>query len=434
MSSAQPPPPTQNAVIPWEERLQECAYISPNGTRTVLTYRNVSRSRKKKTTEFVYGDADGSYVQDRGVGGYRYPMEIYFNGPDHDVQADNFEALLGNDRGIGVLEHARYGSVYVVVFGDIKQEDRLVTQANQTTITVTFFQTNRLVYPTTQDDPVQQLTEAIPEHTAAFAVEMEEIIDTEEAGSKTSLRERFNSILARTKDVFDEMTKTVADVRDNINDVRRTYNRIYRSVSSALDTLIGQPITLAYQTIALIQAPARAVLTRIAIFEGWGNLIEGLFEKETYTIGIKNNAENDFKTDDLISSASISAVCLAVTNADFVVASEALKAAEQVLDLFDQYTEWRDRNLQSLNILERGDSYYWLQKIVTSTAANLVLVSINLKRERWVTLDRARSPVDLCGQYYDDVEDSLDLLITSNNLTGREFFEIPAGREIVIYV
>ncbi len=53
--------------------------------------------------------------------------------------------------------------------------------------------------------------------------------------------------------------------------------------------------------------------------------------------------------------------------------------------------------------------------------------------ERSIVLDRDRTILDLCAELYDEVDEKLDLIIDTNNLSGDEVFELKAGRRIVYY-
>jgi len=71
---------------------------------------------------------------------------------------------------------------------------------------------------------------------------------------------------------------------------------------------------------------------------------------------------------------------------------------------------------------------------VALTAGFLVEISFNLKQERRIILTRNRSIIDLVAELYGTVDDQLDFLISSNDLSGSEILEVPKGREIVYYV
>ncbi|MCK5344977.1 MAG: DNA circularization N-terminal domain-containing protein, partial [Candidatus Heimdallarchaeota archaeon] len=149
--------------MPWQDRITEAAYTSPSGTRLVFDYEDVSKSVEKKTSSFDFPDADGTYIQDLGRKGRKYPLKIIFWGDDYDLEADEFEKLL-IEKGMGKLEHPKYGAIDVVPFGAITREDRLKTQANQAVITVTFWETIGIAYPAAQDDPGSEVITAVDEY------------------------------------------------------------------------------------------------------------------------------------------------------------------------------------------------------------------------------------------------------------------------------
>ena len=102
----------------WQTRIREAAYNSPSGARFTFDYENVSQSIEKKTTSFDFPDANGTYIQDLGNTGRRYPLRMFFWGNDYDQEVEAFEAAL-LERGIGKLEHPIYGVKNVVPFGVI---------------------------------------------------------------------------------------------------------------------------------------------------------------------------------------------------------------------------------------------------------------------------------------------------------------------------
>ncbi len=66
-------------------------------------------------------------------------------------------------------------------------------------------------------------------------------------------------------------------------------------------------------------------------------------------------------------------------------------------------------------------------------AGYLVDISFDLRIEKVVTITRDRTIIDLCGEYYSEVDSVLDFFIETNNLSGDEHIELKAGREIVYY-
>lgn len=85
-------------------------------------------------------------------------------------------------------------------------------------------------------------------------------------------------------------------------------------------------------------------------------------------------------------------------------------------------------------MVDTGEAYQALQQSTALAAGYLVGLSFTLAQERRVTLDRARTIVDLAAELYGTVDDTLDFLIDTNDLSGDEIIELPAGRTVVYYV
>lgn len=414
--------------MPWNDRIREAAYTSPNGTRLTFAYENVRKTVDKKTTGFEFPDADGTYVQDLGHSGRRYPLRVFFWGDDYDQDAEAFEAAL-LERGTGKLEHPIYGTVDVVPFGTITRRDDLKTSANQAVIEVTFWETIGLIYPAAQADPASAVLAAVEEYNAASADEFSEVTSLESAVEQATFKNTYQALL----DSASSGLQAIADVQD---DVRSQFDAIVDSINQGIDILVAQPLTLAFQTTQLIQAPARALANIEARLDAYGNLADSIISGDgaVSTPGNDSRNSNEFHTNDLYASTYVTGSVVSVVNNQFVTKAEALQAAEAVLTQLDDVTDWRDQNFQSLGEVDTGGSYQKLQEAVALTAGFLVEISFSLKQERRIVLDRNRTIVDLAAELYGSVDDQLDFLINSNDLSGSEILELPRGREIVYYV
>jgi len=405
----------------WQDRIREAAYTSPSGIRRKLPgYEDVSRSIEKKTSAFEFPDADGTYVQDLGHTGRRYPMRIFFWGADYDKSAEDFETGL-LEVGAGRLEHPIYGVVDVVPFGEIKRRDDLKTAANQAVLEVTFWETIGVAYPSAQDDPASAVQGALDGYNTAAASQFGGATSLDSAVQSATFKGTFQSFLAAAKSGL----QAIADVQD---DVQSQFDAIYSSIDQGIDILVAQPLTLAAQTVQLIQAPGRAAAAISARLDAYGNLAASI------TGANSPQTVNDFYAGELYANSYVSGSVVSAINNQFTTKSEALAAAETILEQFDAVAAWRDTNYAALGEIDTGDAYQGLQKAVSLAAGFLVEISFSLKQERRVVLDRARTIIDLVAELYGSVDDQLDFFINSNSLTGSEILELPAGREIVYYV
>jgi len=223
----------------------------------------------------------------------------------------------------------------------------------------------------------------------------------------------------------------VANTQDN---VRKQFEAITKSIDQGLDILVDTPLTLASQTLQLIQTPARALTSIGARLSAYGNLTNSIISGNGSAPVTIASTPNDFRTADLYTSTYVTGGIVSTVNNQFATKAEALLAAEIVLEQMDAVTVWRDENLQGLDLIDTGEAYQQLQEAVAITAGFLVDISFSLKQERRIILDRARTIIDLAAEVYGSVDDQLDILINTNDLSGSEILELPKGREIVYYV
>lgn len=409
----------------WTDRLKEAAYISPSGERYPFEFENVSNARSKKTTNFEFPDADGTYVQESGSTGRSFPLQCIFWGTDYDQQADEFDAALF-EPGTGKLEHPIYGTVDVVPTGTITRRDDLKTAANQAIIEVTFMSTIGLIYPSAQNDPASEVLAAVDDFNTSLAGEFEENIGLDTAVDKATFKNKYNAFL-------DQVEGGLQGVADTVAEVQSEFNAINDSINRGIDVLIGQPLTLAFQTMQLIQSPARAFALISAKLDAYKNLATSLIKDNGGETQVAADLI-DFYTKDLYVATYVTGAVLSTVNNQFETRAAAIEAAALVLEQFDEVSAWKDGSLTALNAIDTGAAYQQLQAAVALTAGYLVEISFSLKQERRIVLDRARTIVDLTAEIYGNVDDNLDFLIDSNDFSGSEILELPKGKEVVYYV
>ena len=412
----------------WNDRLREAAYNSPDGTRITFNYEDVRRISEKKTAAFNFPDADGTYVQDLGMAGRKYPLRVIFWGDDHDLESSNFEALL-SQKGQGKLEHPTYGALDVVPFGAFTRRDDLKSAANQSIIEVTFWETINLVYPTGQIDPASSVIRAVEDFNDAIATEFATEITLDRAIERIDLSSRYESLL-------NNASSTLSLISAAQTDVERRFNTIVSSVQQSINTLISEPLDLAFQTTLLIQAPSRAIAAISDRLSAYADLADSITGGSGAVVSPGHDGRNTnlFKVCDLYASSYVSGSILSTLNTQFDTKTQALNAAQELLQQFGTVAAWRDDNYVSLSETDTGRAYQQLQEAVALAAGFLVSISFSLRQERRIVVGRNRTIIDLVGELYGDIDGQLDFFINTNNLTGSEILEIPRGKEVVYYV
>jgi len=414
--------------MPWNDRIKEAAYTSPSGTRITFNYEDVSKSIEKKTSAFEFPDANGTYIQDLGHTGRRYPFRAIFWGDNYDLELNIFENLL-LETGQGVFEHPIYGTIDVVPFGEITRRDDLKTASNQGIIEVTFFETIGIVYPISQTEPSNEVLNAVLEFNNAVANEFNEKTDLDTTVEQSFFKSRYQAVL-------DSAKTNLQSIADTEKEVEKQFNSIVDSINGGIDILVRDPLTLAFQTSIFIQSPARAATAIIDRLTAYGNLIDELITGDDAVLSQGYNSVNSniFHNNDLFAMSYITGSIISSINTEFNLKTDAISAAETIISQFDSVVAWRDLNYTSLSEIDTGEAYQKLQEAVAILAGYLVQLSFFLKQERNIVIDRPRSIIDLVAELYGEVDEQLDFFINSNDLTGSEIIELPAGRKIVYYV
>ena len=403
----------------WQDRIREAAYTAPSGQRMVFSYEDVGRSIVKKTTAFEFANANGTFVQDNGVTGRRYPLRVFIWGDDYDQQTEQFEGMLA-ERGRGRLEHPVYGALDVVPTGEISRRDDLKTSANQAVIEVVFFETIRTVYPLSQADPASEVAAAVAAFEEGNAAQFAEDIETETAVGTVTFREKYEGLLTGARSLL----QPIADAQEN---VRTQFNAIADSINEGLNVLVEQPATLAFQTSQLLTLPGLTAINIRDKFDAYTSIIQNVFSDT-------DDSSNGFQTNSLYATNSISALIVSALNTQFTTRPEAIAFADSLIALFDTVNEWREQNFDALGEIDTGQGYQGLQDAVAVAAGFLVELSFDLAQERSIILDRERTIIDLCAELYGEVDERLDFMIDTNELSGDEIIELPKGRRIVYYV
>ncbi len=411
----------------WTDRLQEAAYTPPSGIRLTFQYEDVRRIVVKKTAAFEFPDANGTFVQQLGHTGRRYPLRLFFSGTNYDLETDAFEKALLED-GIGKLEHPIYGTVNVVPFGQITRRDDLKTGGNQAILELVFWDTVGVVFPTAQVDLAGDTAAAVAAFNAAQAEDFVDGLGDVDPLGLIELQDKYESFLDTTEDAL----RTIADTQE---DVGKQFDAIVSSINRGIDVLISDPLTLAFQTAIMIQAPARALTAIQARLSAYADLARSIFTDTTETdpeaVPLSNE---ELRARDLYVMSYTTGSVVSSINAVLETRVQALTAAEDILDQFAEVITWRETAFLDSEQIDTGGTYQALQKAVALSVAFLIQVSFSLKQERRIILDRNRTIIDLAAELYGQVDEQLDFLIDSNDLSGAEILELPKGRSIVYYV
>jgi DNA circularisation protein N-terminus len=449
-----PPITLANKPLGWQTRLREAAYTPPSGAKDRMTfmYVDVSREFDLRGTAHEFPQVNDAYVQRTGFGSRRYPLACYFSGSKHDIQATAFEHALMQP-GVGKLEHPMYGTLpNVVPFGTVTRNDALATAANQSVVQVTFWTTTGKPYPTAEPQTQNEVAILLEEFKKQAAEQFAKKVAGARAPERAGIIAAIKGYLKTVSGVMSQVSTATASVRREMQDLTDALN-------FGMDVLIGQPLLLAQQITNLVLAPGRAAAGIVSRLDGYARLAEAIFASVagnpgkslatgSVLLSSRNRIAFDFAVADLFALSAVAGSIVAVAGkpkagdpAPFTTRPQAIAAASAVSELFDVAVSWRDWGFDALSDMpglsegqvDTGESYQALQSAAAKTLGFLVQESFGLKAEKRIVLDRDRTVIDLCAELYKTVDEKLDLLITSNDLTGDEILELPKGKSIVYY-
>jgi hypothetical protein len=437
----------------WTDRLKEAAYTSPSGVRTVFKYENVRVSVNKRDSVREFPEFDGAFVQNFGLGATSYPLLCVFWGDDHDLEADDFLNRLA-EAGAGILEHPLYGRLEnIVPLGPVSRRDDLKTAANQSVFEVNFVQSAAFQFPGSIVSAGDAIDESLNEFNEAQIAAYDADIKITTAREKISLIDNVKAKVGATVRQMKKIAATVQEVENEFNDA-------VDFIESNINTLAGTPLALARQIINLVQLPARAASQISATLAAYGNLLTATISDANglFSPSAGNSVNNQFFNSELFARAAYSGMLtaakltadstseisgesleefLAVSPEEqppFSTQSDIIGTIEFLEGESRRLTAWNEANRAGLDLLDTGESAAFLTESSLGAAGFLVEISFSARQERIVTLGSRRNLIELCAELYGLLDNAFDFLISSNDFSGDEIYELPRGRRIKYYI
>jgi hypothetical protein len=385
------------------------------------------RSKEKMLGMFQYARIKGTVVQDLGEGSVSYPLTLYFDGPDHDLEAQRFWQACSQS-GVWDIMHPTKGFVGLQLMR-VSEQIQPVKASNQTTFTTEWIE---------PIDPVTLKTVAQMAAEAGMKLnEFNDVAASEFAGkiSAGSLAERMK-IAAVVGKVTGAMDKTLGPIAEAVVGINEAFDAVLRGVQDVLSATILDPLALASQIQMLAQLPMLATQDIRGRLSAYNDLCVEIF-------GIELDDINGAAVRELSLNAITGGLSrIATTGTDDPAAGgSALRSKAQVVNAIETI------DAQYAAILTQLDTDAVqlppFPSQVTTFTPGLLLIGLgirymldafyNLRIEKVFILDVPSTPIRLAVENYGNAEAGLGLLIQSNALKGDRLIWLPAGTEVVIY-
>jgi prophage DNA circulation protein len=417
----------------WQDRLSgEIVLTSPDGDEFTALWVGDPVTVTKKLGLFEFPGIVGTKVQDLGGGGARYPLTIYFHGPDNDKEAQSFFAACEQ---IGPWE---------------------IIHPTEGELTLQWVSYTRHIQPVTDGNITRfeiDTIEPLPDSAVISSAELAGDIDAGALDANASAADQFNSNVLQ--DTFNEFQSLVGAIGQGISAVKTTLRAAERFElipAEANAILAGITTTISSFPLDTSQLSAQ-VQNLVQLYSEAQDSVSGILDmylgfNETVKEIIPNEADEEGRNVAAVQELFLSAGLVGMAKAAKVggekTRSESLENAETISGSFTDTTNALD-SIQELYQDSPIELQYFSQSqsysdalVLAGLAARLMIQSsFDLAIEKRFALEKERNPIEITVTEYGELGDedsNLDLFLDSNGATGSEFFVMPAGREVVVYV
>lgn len=427
----------------WSARLASAIEMtSPSGKTFSPKWAGNARSLDKKLGIFFYPKLQGNVVQDLEANSAHYPLTLYFDGKDNDLDAAAFfEAA--RETGPWDVIHPVHGYVQLQLIS-ISEQVQPVTSGG-----ITVFETE-WIEPIDPDELVtarelqSKTDEAIKDLNINAAQQF--------ADSITQAAESLTNAIASAADtvaaIMDVATSPLFDSLDALNSVVNATQIALQSTITQAEIIAD---SLAGQIQQLAQLPAIGSGSGSSKLDAFSDVIDSVSERLPLTgLPASEDVEivkNKVAVYELALNATVGAIAKVAIVSPLVTRADALVIAERLADLsltitgnLDTTQEAFDSQPADLQYASNGQTFADINNVITLATRYLLAVAPDLKIERRQILDEPKTPVQIVLEAYGELGTDnalLDLFIEANKLgdtlDGNGILILDRGSEVVTY-
>ncbi len=422
----------------WIERLREASFDSPGGVTSTFKLDVLTRIGGKKVSNHEILNSDDNIPQDQGNRARRYPVDVYFIGDSGDLESNAFFESLHEEYTVdnpGTLHHPEWGDVSVFPFSDPQQSHNLVNGAGIFRVSVEFISVPQTIFPTAQGvdqssivSDVDGLQDSLSDANGA--------IDVEDAGRFAEFRAKVIGVV----EIVSDSLETVADTVDNIND---QFRKIKSDINSVLQ-IGADAVEILSQVNNLVRLPGQIADSTTRKIQAYSTMTQAIADS---FVGYFNpNSDRQTQLNDALTfqnsfGIAIGALAEAALFTDYETRDQAADALDLLNNNLDEYENQISTVSQTLDGLVNNlfapdhNTGLGLNLISGKTTALLLDRSFSLKARRDIVLTAPSDAMTLTWKYYKSIELSdIEFFARTNNLNDTDMAEIPAGRELVVYL
>jgi prophage DNA circulation protein len=420
-------------MVSWQDRLKTTIqFISPDGNTFVALWRGGPRNIEKKLGIFQIPKVKGAKIQDLDVGASTYPLTIYFEGPDHDVEAERFYKAC-SERGTWTINHPVKG-IKVLQLVTCTENVQPLDFGNITQFTTAWI------------EPITETVELTPAMLKSSTINQVDSLNSTTADQFESVVETDTfSLVQAIESATDAVTAAVDTALAPLYELNNTINSQIMSIKNGIDAGYAgvlNVLSLAGQVQQLIQLPFLVATDVKAKVNAYSNFVTKILDMSPETATGKDR--NTVAVQELALTSYIAASSFIAVTGELSTRAESIELIDSMTDLFNDLTNELDTVQELFNSLSIDNQYFSQSesfgestKITATALAFLIKNIFDLAIEKRFVLEKRRAPIEITITEYGDLgEDdiNLDLFISSNKLKSNDILLLPAGREVVVYV
>lgn len=410
--------------------------ISPSGIQFVAFWIGDSRSLEKKLGISSFPGIPGLNIQDLNINAFRYPIPVIFEGPDNDVEANNFMAALG-ETGPWTVIHPEKGTLTLQPVSFTENID-FIGDSNTTRIDTIWLQVDSLDLGNLAPQLQSQVNQLIVDSNQVITENIDNNLDIGLEAQKQNFINRVNDFVKLIDDSLKSLTKSV----DSIN------SRI-QAIKSGIQTVLSEAtldiVALAGQINILVQLPLQAsndFFSRLKLYESLISDSLTLISINIDKYGI-TQSKNDSLLTETVATSSLIALSNILSDSDIKSRTQAIDGLDGYFSSFDEVINGLDANQelflsttikeQYISLLESFSSIFQLSSKATES---LLQNFFNLAIEKNIAITRPTTPIEIVINEYGglgDNDENLDEFIAINSLKRNDILLLKSGSTVTVY-
>jgi hypothetical protein len=420
----------------WEDRLSvSMELISPLGNSFFPLWRGDPIRISNKTGVHSIPGVAGSRVQDQKVNATIWPLTLLFDGPDNDLDAEEFRQTYIKESGKWEIFHPTKGPLLLtkISYGEQVQP---VTSGGITIVETVWIEG----LPDSEEETAAQI-----QAQADFAAQQANFTASNQFDSNAK-----QDTPGQKQSIITTIGKTITAIQQKLALVENfsLLDPQILAIAAAIENTLTEPLIDTSKLAGQMQS-------YVQIFTlGQVNATDGVtmyqdFADEVLTIVPEEPTDNNLSAiavTELVASAALTAAGQSSLIGGIESRPQAVSTAQKMIGMFDEITQQLDE-IQTLYQDKPIDLAYFSQTnsygdnlILTSEATRFLLTSVfALPAERRIILKQDESIPQIAKNEYGNIGDDTDQianikrLISSNNLCGNDGWWLPAGTGLLIY-